>query len=326
MRFIIPSYELADNFTDNVAYTLRAMGHTVLTAPLPTKRMSPKLMHVMQLAYEKFLPKSLSPQEKWLLRSHSDFKPDAMIALTHSVEEETLLHLQKAGVRTVAWWGDAPSQMRRHGLLCKGWDLIYLKDRFAVRKLRSLDLNAHFLPEAMNPAWHRWERQPIGGDVVIAGNSYDYRHYLIRRLLEEGCDSIRLYGYRPSRWAHPDVLGVYQGRYVVREEKARVFGDAMGCINSTSMTEFDSINCRAFEIAGSGGLQFMEFREAISDCFEPDREIVTFGSVTELIDKLGYFRRREAESLVIREAAHRRANAEHTYRHRLEKIIADLAS
>jgi spore maturation protein CgeB len=326
MRFIIPSYELADNFTDNVAYTLRAMGHEVMTPPLPTRWMNPKLMHVMQLTYEKFLPKSLSPQEKWLLRSYRQFKPDAMLALTHSVEEETLLQLQKSGIRTIAWWGDAPSQMRRHGLLCKGWDTIYLKDRFAVRKLQSLDLHAHFLPEAMNPAWHRWEHWPMGRDVVIAGNSYDYRHFLIRRMLEEGCTDVRLYGYRPARWAHPEVLGVYQGKYVVREEKARVFGSAAACVNSTSMTEYDSLNCRAFEIAGSGGLQFMESRDSITDCFEPGREIVTFDSVTELVERIEYYRGRESESLAIRKAAHLRANAEHTYRHRLERIIKDMAS
>lgn len=324
MRFIIPSYELADNFTDNVAYTLRAMGHDVLTAPVPTTRMDPKLMHVMQLAYEKFFPKSLSPQEKWLIRAHRDFRPDAMIALTHSVEEETLLHLQRSGVRTIAWWGDAPSQMRRHGLLCKGWDFIYMKDRFAVRKLRSLDLNAHFLPEAMNPAWHRWQTGGEQDDIVIAGNAYDYRHYLIRRLLEEGCGPVRLYGYRPSRWAHPDVKAVSQCRYIVREEKAEIFSRASACINSTSMTEYDSLNCRAFEIAGSGGLQFMEYRESIGDCFEPGKEIVTFDNVRELVEKIDFFRRNRAEAYAVREAGHRRAISEHTYRHRLDRIIRDM--
>jgi spore maturation protein CgeB len=324
MRFIIPSYELPDNFTDNVAYTLRAMGHEVMTAPVPTRWMNPKLMHVMQLAHEKFFPKSLSLQEKWLLKTHREFKPDVMIALTHSVEEETLIGLQRSGVRTVAWWGDAPSQMRRHGLLCKGWNWIYLKDRFAVGKLRSLDLNAHFMPEAMNPAWHRWDREPEGDDIVIAGNAYDYRHYLIRRMLEEGCGPIRLYGYRPARWAHPDVMSVAEGRYIVREDKARVFSSAAACINSTSMTEYDSMNCRAFEIAGSGGLQFMEHRDAVQDCFEPGKEIVTFTSVHELTEKVAYYRRNRSEALAIREAGHRRAHLEHTYRQRLQRIISDI--
>ena len=325
MRFIIPSYELSDNFTDNVSCTLRAMGHQVLTAPVPTRWMNPKLMHFMQLSYEKLLPKSLSPQEKWLLRSYRGFKPDVMIALTHGVEEETLLELQRSGVKTVAWWGDAPSQMRRHGLLCKGWDFIYMKDRFAVRKMRSLDLNAKFLPEAMNPMWHRWERQPPGEDVVLVGNAYDYRHFLIRRLLDEGCGRIKLYGYRPARWAHPDVVAVSQSRYVVREEKARIFGGAAACINSTSMTEYDSLNCRAFEIAGSGGLQFMEQRDSVTDCFEPGREIITFTSVSELLDKMRFHERNPSLSFEVREAGYRRAHSEHTYMHRLSAIIKDLS-
>ena len=326
MRFIIPSYELADNFTDNVAYTLRAMGHDVLTAPSPTRWMDPKLMHVMQLAYEKVFTKSLPPQEKWLLRTLRDYRPDAVIALTHGLEEETLHQLRKKDVRTIAWWGDPPGLMRKHGLMCKGWDLIYLKDSFAVRKLVSLGLNARFLPEAMNPDWHRWDRGPIGDGIVFAGNAYDYRHFLIRRLLDEGCTDIRLYGVRPPRWAHPDVVRVYQGKYLVREEKARVFGNAMACINSTSMSEHDSLNCRAFEISGSGGLQFMESRDSVSDCFEPEKEIVLFSSIPELLDKMEYFKRRESDSMAIREAAHRRANAEHTYMHRLSVMIEDMGA
>lgn len=326
MRFIIPSYEIPDNFTQNVAYSLRAMGHDVLTAPLPIRGVDLRLTHLMQVAYDKFFPRSLPPQEKWLLRNHRDFKPDVMIALTHSVGEETLLELKRSGVRTVAWWGDAPSQMRKYGLLCKGWDFIYMKDRFAVRKLSSLDLNAHFLPEAMNPAWHRWVSQNPGDDIVIAGNVYEYRHFLLRRMLEKGCSPIRLYGYKPARWAHPDVVSLYQGRFIVGDEKARIFGSAFACINSTSMTESDSLNCRSFEIAGSGGLQFMENREAIQDCFEPDRELVTFSSVDELSDKLMYYRENPEKALAIRKAGHQRALAEHTYSHRLTTIISNLAS
>jgi spore maturation protein CgeB len=321
MRFIIPSYSLADNFTENVAFTLRQMGHTVLSAPVPSKVMNQKMMHVMQLGYEKFLPNWLPPQEKWLLRTYRDFKPDMMIALTHSVSEETLLTLQKAGVRNVAWWGDSPAQMRKQGLLCNGWDLIFLKDKFAVSKLRTLDLNAYFLPEAMNPEWHRINHGPIGNDVVLAGNAYDYRHYLVRRLLAEGCSDVKLYGFRPSRWSAPEVVNAFQGKYIVREEKSRIFGEGLICINSTSMLESNTINCRAFEIAGAGGLQVMEYRPAIEDCFEIGKEILTYSSIAELMDQISFHRRNPDASHAIRQAGHARAHAEHTYRHRLETII-----
>jgi spore maturation protein CgeB len=321
MRFIIPSYSLPDNFTENVAFTLRNMGHEVLTAPVPTQLIDQRVMHLIQLGYEKFAPTWLPPQEKWLLKTFQEFKPDVMIAITHTVSEETLLKLNKHGVCNIVWWGDTPANMRKQGLLCKGWDHIFVKDKYAVFKLKTLGLRAHFLPEAMNPAWHKVNYKTIGNDIVFAGNTYDYRHFLIRRLLDAGCQHIKLYGNRPPRWADKDIKELFQNKFIVKEEKSRVFGEGLACINSTAMTEGNSINCRAFEIAGAGGLQIMEYRPAIEDCFEPGKEIVTYESIEELMDKISFYRNNVDASKSIRMAAYDRVISSHTYQHRLTTIL-----
>jgi spore maturation protein CgeB len=326
MRFIIPSYSLPDNFTENVAFTLQNMGHVVLTAPIPTRLIDQRVMHILQLGYEKVAPNWLPPQERWLLKIFREFRPDVMIAITHSVSEGTLLKLNQHGVRNIAWWGDTPANMRKHGLLCKGWDHIFIKDRHAVFKMKTLGLHAHFLPEAMNPLWHKPMYKEIGSDIVFAGNTYDYRHFLIRRLLDAGCQHIKLYGNRPPRWADQDVKQLFQQKFIVKEEKSRVFGEGLACINSTAMTEGNSINCRAFEIAGAGGLQIMEYRPAIEDCFEPGKEIVTYESVDELMDKILFYKDNEGASKAIRQAAHNRVISSHTYQHRLEEILQIMES
>jgi len=326
MRIIIPSYSLPDNFTENVAFTLRSMGHEVLTAPVPSQIIDQRVMHVLQLGYEKFVPTWLPPQEKWLIKTYKQFKPQLMIALTHSISEETLLMLNKEGVRNIAWWGDTPANMRKQGLLCKGWDHIFIKDKYAVFKLKTVGLNAHFLPEAMNPAWHKILHDGIGSDIVFAGNTYDYRHFLIRRLLDAGCTEIKLYGNRPPRWADQDIKNLFQHKFIVKEEKSRVFGTAAVCINSTAMSEGNSINCRTFEIAGAGGLQIMEYREAIEDCFEPEKEILTYSSIDELLDKIRFYKEHTESSLAIRNAGYQRTVSSHTYRHRLNEIMNKISA
>ena len=90
------------------------------------------------------------------------------------------------------------------------------------------------------------------------------------------------------------------------------------------MTEGNSINCRTFEIAGAEGLQIMEYRQAIEDCFEPGKEIVTYSSMDELKEKVDLYRKDVAAARAIREAAGKRVLAEHTYRHRLESILDTL--
>jgi spore maturation protein CgeB len=324
MRIIIPSYSLHDNFTENVAVTLRNMGHIVLTTPVPARFIDHKFMHLMQLGFEKLLPNHFTPQEKWLKKMISVFRPDIMIALTHSVNEELLLDLRKSGVVTIAWWGDTPANMRKEGLLCEGWDFIYLKDSYAVAKLKSIGLNALYLPEAMNPLWHKKVYKSINERIVFAGNAYEYRHYLIRKLIKSVKYGVDLYGSRPPRWAKREVTSVYRSKFIVKEEKSNIFGSAAVCLNSTSMTEGNSLNCRAFEIAGSGGLQIMEYRQAIEDCFDVEKEIVTFSSFEELIYKLDYFINDEVAAIKIREKSFLRAHSSHTYEHRLIKILGGL--
>jgi spore maturation protein CgeB len=143
----------------------------------------------------------------------------------------------------------------------------------------------------------------------------------VRRLLDAGCKDIKLYGNRPPRWADKDIKDIFQNKFIVKEEKSRVFGEGLACINSTAMSEGNSINCRAFEIAGAGGLQIMEYRPAIEDCFEPGKEIVTYESVEELMDKISFYRSNVGASLAIRNAAHHRVISSHTYQHRLNEIL-----
>jgi spore maturation protein CgeB len=174
--------------------------------------------------------------------------------------------------------------------------------------------------------WHRPVASQSGNDVVFAGNTYDYRHFLIRKLIDHGEESIRLYGNPPPRWADPRIRSYYQGKFIVREEKSAIFGKALACINSTAMSEGNSINCRTFEIAGAGALQIMEYRQAIEDCFEPGKEILTYSTFDELVDTLAYYRSHPDKSIPIREAANRRVIMEHTYEHRLATILKTVFS
>jgi spore maturation protein CgeB len=216
--------------------------------------------------------------------------------------------------------------MRKQGLLVKHWDLVLIKDKYAAFKLRTLGINAEYFAEAMNPDWHRKCYEKIGTNLCFAGNVYNYRHYLIRSLADLGYSDITLYGDRPPRWAAPQVKATYQHQFIVKLEKSKIFGESLACINSTAMSEGNSLNCRAFEIAGAAGLQIMEYRSAIEDCFEPEKEIVTYSSLPELSEKIERFKKDQDLAEQIRTNGNRRALAEHTYQHRLEYIFKRVSS
>ncbi|MFA5114214.1 MAG: glycosyltransferase [Candidatus Margulisiibacteriota bacterium] len=83
-----------------------------------------------------------------------------------------------------------------------------------------------------------------------------------------------------------------------------------------------SPNERTFLLAGLGAFQLIDdTRPDLAACYELGREVVTFRSAAELEEKILYYLAHEAERKAIAAAARQRTLAEHTYGHRVGKII-----
>lgn len=321
MRILIPNYSTSDSFEENVCETLKAMGHDVLTMGSMSIHIKSSPFYRLYNEVKKKLLKSYTDQEKWLLIQCKAFKPNLIISLTQSLSEEVLHQVRKMGIKAISWWGDPSANMIGKGLCHSEWDMIFIKDHYAAFKLQSLNLPAIQLYEAMNPMWHKPAATQSNNQVVIAGSFYDYRHYLTGKLIERNIE-LGLYGARLPLWASAEIKAKHSGKFVTKHEKSIIFGSALAVLNSTSMREFSSVNCRAFEIAGTGGLQIMEYRQSIEECFEPGKEILLFKNLDELFAILERARSYPKEMKVIREAAATRALNEHTYKHRLDLILS----
>ena len=140
------------------------------------------------------------------------------------------------------------------------------------------------------------------------------------QLLNDGVE-LALYGNSLPLWTLPEIKKQGISKYIVKEGKSRVFGAALACLNTSTQREGNSLNCRAFEVAGAGGLQFMEYKPIIAEAFEPGKEILLFREYEELLELLARAKKSYAEMLPIREGGAKRALAEHTYKHRLTTIF-----
>lgn len=321
MRILVPFTAGPDSFQENVAHTLRKMGHEVMTAPRPFFRNRGRLQRMVSDLVAAAFPERWEEHERFVVAAARAFKPHMVLCLTQCLRPEVLAALRDIGVeRRVAWWGDTPANMRGMGLLADGWDAIYIKDPLAARKLQAVGLNAHLLHEAMNPDWHCPQGGARNDSVAVAGNYYGYRQFLIGRLLDAGV-SLDLYGFAPPRWGDPRIKSLHVGRYVTRAEKSAVFDAALACLNSTAMSEGDSLNCRAFEICGAGGLQLIEDKPTLRECFVPDEEVLVYRTVDDILSHLERARKDPAWAERIRRAGHQRAHSEHTYEQRLARIL-----
>lgn len=324
-KILVPNFPAPDSFTDNVVYTLRAMGHDVRAMDRLALRDRGRISRIVHDAWSGYRPDTLTGQEKWVLAQAKEWRPDMVLSLTLALREDVLVALKAAGTGAcVAWWGDTPANMRGMGLLADGWDQIYIKDVAAVTKFRAVGLPANYLHEAANPDWHFVpESTTVEDAVVVAGNYYGYRQIMVERLAQNKVP-LALYGTRPPRWSKKTVRANFRDRYIIKNEKSQIFNGGLACLNSTALSEGNSLNCRAFEICGAGGLQLIENKPAVSDCFEPGREVLTYNSVAEILDHLDHARRDQEWARSIRKAGSARVLAEHTYKHRLDRILKDV--
>lgn len=326
MRIFLAGPHFEDGFVDNVASALASMGHEVFGMGQVDHAFYWSLpRRLLRMVEARVFGDKPRPDEIQLLAKIERARPDLLLALTWDIHPEILDRLGRIlRGRRILWWGDAPANSQRWGLVNPGWDKVYVKDPDAVRKLLLAGKPSALLHEAMNPAWHRPVASRKNDALVVAGNYYAYRQAVLVRLIKDGV-LLDLYGTKPPPWSAPEILRGFSGKYVMRDEKSRAFGEGMACLNTFALAEGNSLNCRAFEIAGAGGLQLIEHRPILEQCFEPGKEVLAFSTYEELLGHIDRARRSPSEVLPIREAGAKRALSEHTHRHRIEVILRDLA-
>jgi spore maturation protein CgeB len=269
--------------------------------------------------------------ERGLCRKIDEVSPEIiLVVLGSQLSPKTMAVIRKrTTARIVCWCQDHMTTLGRQFLVASGYDAVFLKDRYLLdlfsRMIRTSKF--YYLPEACNPRMHRplelseKDGDVYGCDVMIAGTLHYYRQEILLQLLQQSAGiNLKIWGSRPD-WLQDRLPGRHMGRLVHGDEKVRAVLSAKICLNTLHYGEVNSLNCRAFEIAGCGGFQLVTRVSTLAEHFEPDSEVVTFGSVDELIEKVAYYLRHPAAASAIAERGRLRAHRDHTYEHRLTEIL-----
>ena len=323
-RVFICNRPFADTLTHNVASTLASMGVVVKT--LPPLRVSPKFAGKVvtgRKIAERFFPFVARVEDHKLIKQIRAFKPDLVLCLSSEMSCEAFSALRQAVRSPIAlWWTDPTANAHRQDFVANPYDAVFIKDRELVSRLSGLFGNRfHYLPEAMNPNWHRPVPQSdaFRCDVGIAGNLYWYRARVLELLKNF---RVKVWGHPPPRWMDSKIKATYTGQYLSHENKATAFSSATVALNTLTLREGHTVNCRMFEIAGCGGLQVMEHRDAAEEFFDPGREILLYKSADELLAWVERALKDRDFTSKLRSSAAARALAQHTYTHRLQKLLA----
>jgi spore maturation protein CgeB len=330
MKIAVVGPQFPDSFARNIVFTLERMGHTVL-AEEGTYRKHNRGRYAAaatELALKALPSLNLRLYEK-LIRKLSETRPD-LVLVTHDFLPAAVLKELKKRVKSpvVVWYIDPIANLKGGGLFRCEYDAFFAKEpRLVEIMTQKLGLNAHYLPEACNPEWHRpvtpnaEELRAFGCDVVAQGTAHPYRMKFFEALTDF---DVKIWGTPPPAESDSPAKKFFQGRFIGEQEKAVAFRSGKILVNSMNFAETYGLNNTLFEGAGCGAFQICDERPTLAEFFVPDSEVVTFRSRPELIEKIRYYLPLENQRKQISERAWQRAHREHTYERRLTQMLSTL--
>ncbi len=266
-------------------------------------------------------------RESALLRAIEKLEPDLILVLLgNQLSPKTV-----AGIRSrfampiVVWCQDALINMDRQYIIGAEYDHVFVKDHYMVEFLRDMAglPSVHYLPEACNPKVHRAvvvseaDRARYAADVMTYGTLYYYRQAILTALSDF---DLKVWGGRPD-WLVFRLPGRHMGRGIYTAEKCKAVHAASIVLNTLHYGEIRGLNARAFEIAGIGGFQLMSHSPAVDEHFVVGKEIETFSTREELVEKVRHYLGAPEQRAAIAAAGQRRAYRDHTFTQRIKVLL-----
>ncbi len=253
----------------------------------------------------------------------------------------TIAEISRMGIVTANWFCNASYQLHLVAEIAPAYDFCLVPEKFRLGDYFALGANPIYCQEAANPSAYS---APFNGtyqqNVTFIGARYaDRAAYLLG--LHRGGVTPAIFGenWKLKQPAAPERLmrrllrkplfpkSALRG-YIEDAEVASIYRHSkislsFSVVGSTHLANqpIRQVRLRDFEIPMSGGFMLAERFEELENFFEPEREMATFAGAEELLEKIKYYLRHDAQREKIRAAGHRRALAQHTWANRLQSAF-----
>lgn len=261
--------------------------------------------------------------------------PDLVLAIAQApLTLAVLQHLRKKKFTTAMWFVENYRHLTYWQQLAGGYDYWFVIQQAACIEAlkRAGATQVQYLPMAADPAVHHpvtltaEEQQDYGADVSFVGAGYDNRRSLLPRWLSKEW-IFKLWG---NEWDGATDLSCILQRHGARIDTdtcVKVFNATAVNLNlhSASGTGLDAhpdfVNPRTLELAACGAFQLVDERTLLPALFSSD-EMVCFRSADEVPSLIRTWLKDPHGRCAHAEAARRRVLREHTYRHRMQDLLA----
>lgn len=288
--------------------------------------------------------KSSDNPNQELLDNVSTFKPALHIAYGgEAFTYDVIRSVRQLGTINVMWYPDVtPAPIPEIIQLGSAYDVFLTMAEGLVDVFRKAGIqNTDWLAEGFEPSIYKYdritdqERTLYSCDVTLVGKlesdnpSYMERWKLVKRIVDENIN-FKWWGPRIRRKIGTFVLGLllskvsraYGGRFVWNETYAKAIHLSKIFIARDAYPQVNmSMSARAFTALGLGAFYLTYPTKGMEQLFTPGKELVTFETPDEMVEKIKYYLAHDDERKSIAQAGQARALAEHTYEHRFRRMF-----
>lgn len=286
--------------------------------------------------YDKYLS-NIELLQKDLLDYAAQSNPDLIFfcLYTDQFYFETLDELQKR-YKTINWFGD--DQWRFQNFTAKyaqHFTYSITTDDFAVEKYNDIGVKNVFLSQwaAVNTEIPPDEKSDYLYDISFVGGAAPTRKWIVSEFKKAGFE-VQTFG---NGWpSGPVSLDKMQETF--RRSKINLnlsnsinFDLRFLCHNPKNFLyalrgqkNVSQMKARNFEIPYFGGFQLTEYLPSLENYFQIGQEIACYSNVDEAIQLAKFYLKNDSKREEIKNKSIRRARTEHTYQHRLEKILSQI--
>jgi spore maturation protein CgeB len=267
-------------------------------------------------------------REQLVEEQSEEFAPDIVYVQNMRFFSRRLLgRLRRRGALIVGQIASEPpsdAKLRAFDLVLTSFP--HFVERFRAAGVRSEHLRIGFDPRVLV----RLEADGAGRErheAVFVGALNRTQHSSGNELLEHAAARapIEFWGYGARGWPESSPIRTRYNGEAWGIDMFRVLYESKVALNRhIDVAERNANNMRLYEATGVGTMLLTDEKENVGELFVPGREIATYDSEDELVDRVNHYLEHDAERREIAAAGQARTLRDHTYRHRMEELLAIL--
>ena len=265
---------------------------------------------------------------KRLANKVNDYNPELVVCLYRFIHPIFVEEVKKVGRKVIHVNPDQMTTLEYQQVFASDYDVWFTKDPYMLNFMKEkMKLNTYLYSEAFNQRFHvkptipkQVAEQDVGIDVMTYGTFYPYRTRMLKHVLDAGIN-MKIYGVIPRRFYNEELETANQHKFISGEEKSRLLYGSKIVFNQMHFAEVGGVNCRFFEVYGSGAFQLSDYRPILHDLLPINPELVSFKSIDEGIEKIKYYLNHEEERYEIAQKVYEHFMRHYTYDHLVAYIL-----